>query len=404
MILNQGQVAAFEDVKQWLTTGLTPYYFLSGQAGTGKTALAYFIKKWTEETLGKRVHVTATTNKAAAVLTATLPLDEEAGTIYSLLGLKVVNNFTTGKQTLQRTKASNPVECNSLVLVDEASMVDPELMDYINDAVRDENLRVLFIGDAYQLPPVNAGTMPVTSEHIPVSYLTEIMRAEKRLDLEQAYVSGRQMVIDDEGIYLPSGAQNITVVPHEGSKEYLANLLAHDSHTKVLAFTNRAVEGANLICRQLLGLPQDPQPGDTLVAEDVVIINTDRIAYIGEEFEVAEVEDTPFFFNSIEIPAQTITTTTHKKFLRARNAESRQACLKELANRKDWRAYYHMKETVADLRFTHASTVHKSQGSTYPNVLVMVPNIMTCPGPSTRRRLLYVAYTRASQHLHVMTQ
>jgi superfamily I DNA/RNA helicase len=35
---------------------------------------------------------------------------------------------------------------------------------------------------------------------------------------------------------------------------------------------------------------------------------------------------------------------------------------------------------------------------------VMAPNIMTCPGMNTRRRLLYVAYTRASQHLHVMTQ
>jgi ATP-dependent exoDNAse (exonuclease V) alpha subunit len=109
-------------------------------------------------------------------------------------------------------------------------------------------------------------------------------------------------------------------------------------------------------------------------------------------------------FNGMEIPAQTIISTNHKKFLRAKDPEARQNCLKELANRKDWRAYYAMKEQVADLRFTHASTVHKSQGSTYANVLVMAPNIMTCPGISTRRRLLYVAYTRASQHLHVMTQ
>ena len=63
-----------------------------------------------------------------------------------------------------------------------------------------------------------------------------------------------------------------------------------------------------------------------------------------------------------------------------------------------------LKETIADLRFTHASTVHKSQGSTYDNVLVLTPNILTSPGHSTRRRLLYVAYTRASHHLHVMTQ
>ena len=405
MKLNDGQTAAFSDIKEWLmSSDNVPYYFLSGQAGTGKTALAHFIKQWAEEELGKWVHVTATTNKAAAVLTATLPDLEEAGTIYSLLGLKVVNDFKTGKQNLQKTNSQNPPDYGSLVLVDEASMVDPELMDHINNAIKDYNLRVLFIGDAFQLPPVNAGTMPVTSDHIKVSYLTEIMRAEKRQDLEQAYISGRQMVIDDDGIYMPSASQNITIVPHEGSKEYLANLLVHDSHTKVLAFTNKAVEGANRICRELLGLPQDPQVGDTLVAEDVVMINGQRIAYIGEEIEIAEVEDTTFAFNGMEVPAQNITSTTHKKFLRAKNAETRQICLKELANQKNWRAYYKMKEEVADLRFTHASTVHKSQGSTYANVLVMAPNIMTCPGPSTRRRLLYVAYTRASQHLHVMTQ
>ena len=404
MNLNDGQTAAFLDIQEWLTNGTTPYYFLSGQAGTGKTALAYFIKRWAEENEGMWVHVTATTNKAAAVLTATLPMGEEAGTIYSLLSLRVMNNFDTGKQYLQKTKAPSSLEYGSLVMVDEASMVDPELMDHLNNATKDFNLKVLFIGDAYQLPPVNAGTMPVTSEHIPVSYLTEIMRAEKRADLEAAYVAGREMVINDDGIYLPTASPNITIVPQEGSKEYLASLLAHDSHTKVLAFTNKVVEGANKICRELLGLPVNPQVGDTLVAEDVVIINTQRLAYIGEEIEVAEVEDTTFTFNGCEFPAQYITSTHGKRFLRANNPGDRQECLRQLANQRNWRSYYAMKEQIADLRFTHASTVHKSQGSTYANVLVMAPNIMTCPGMSTRRRLLYVAYTRASQHLHVMTQ
>lgn len=403
MKLNLGQTAAFTEIQQWLQ-GTAPYFFLSGQAGTGKTSLAYFIKQWAEEELGMYVQVTATTNKAAAVLTSTLPEEESAGTIYSLLGLKVFNDIKNGGQYLKQSKASDSLEYGSLVLVDEASMVDYELMDHINQATQSHNLRVLFIGDAFQLPPVNAGKMPVTSEHIPVSYLTEIMRAEKRLDLEDTYVQGRQMVIDDDGVFVPGSSENVTVVPYEGSKEYLAKLLAADPHTKVLAFTNKAVEGANKVCRELLGLPVDPQPGDTLVAEDVVMINGNRLAYIGEEIEVQAVEDAPFNFDGEAIPAQVISTTCGRKFLRARDAAVRQNCLKVLANRKDWRAYYHMKETVADLRFTHASTVHKSQGSTYENVLVMVPNIMSCPGPNTRRRLLYVAYTRASKHLHVMTQ
>lgn len=403
MNLNEGQAAAFTQIQQWLA-GNAPYYFLSGQAGTGKTWLAYTIKQWIEETYGKFVHVTATTNKAAAVLTASLPGMQEAGTIYSLLGLRVQNNFTTGKQELKKGKPQTPPDYGDIIIVDEASMVDPELMDYINDEVQHMNVRVLFLGDAYQLPPVNAGSMPVTSAAIPASYLTEIMRANKKLDLEAVYTEGRKMVVNDEGIYIPASSDNVTVVPHAGSRDYLAQLLAQDPHTKVLAYTNEAVEGANAICRKLLGLPDVVQAGDILVAEDVVIVNGQRIAYIGEELLVAEVNDTTFNFDNQPIEAQEIITVDHRRFVRAKNAQVRKECLKILSNRKDWRSYYAMKETIADLRFTHASTVHKSQGSTYPNVLVMAPNIMTCPGLNTRRRLLYVAFTRASQHLHVMTQ
>ena len=66
--------------------------------------------------------------------------------------------------------------------------------------------------------------------------------------------------------------------------------------------------------------------------------------------------------------------------------------------------HYVLDSDVDVMQHAYAITVHKSQGSTYDNVLVLTPNILTCPGHSTRRRLLYVAYTRASHHLHVMTQ
>ena len=401
MELNKGQEQAFAEVREWVA-GNEPYYFLSGQAGTGKTYLANTIKEWIEENIGRRVYVTATTNKAAAVLSASLPDMQEACTIYSLLNLRVQTDFTTGRQFLQRNRGGEMPEYASFILVDEASMIDPETMEYINDASEELGLRVLFLGDAYQLPPVNAGIMPVTSASIRASYLTEIMRANKREDLEKVYADSRSMVVNDEGIYLPSSSENVTVFPHEGSKAYLETLLHHNPHTKILAFTNAAVEGANKIARELLNLPGIPQPGDTLVAEDIVIVNANRLAYIGEEIEVAEVEDTVCVLDGIEYPAQYIVSTLHKRFLRMVDSQARQQCLKSLAARKDWRTYYNVKESVADLRFVHASTVHKSQGSTYKDVLVMAPNIMSCPGISTRRRLLYVAYTRASEHLHVM--
>ena len=403
MQLNNDQANAFEKVKHWLS-GSEPYYFLSGQAGSGKTFLADRIKDWIRDNMKRVVYVTATTNKAAAVLTRSMD-GEEATTIYSLLNLRVVTNFDNGKQSIQRIK--NPSEqpvFGSIVIVDEASMIDPDTMDHINDAANYYGLRVLFLGDAYQLPPVNAGSMPVTASSIDSVHLTEIMRANKRLDLEDVYRAGREMVISDEGIYVPAPSENVSVISHLGSKDYLQSLLMQDPHTKVLAYTNAVVEGANKVCREMLHLPTLPAEGDLLVAEDIVIVNTQRLAYIGQEFYVDYVEEGDLTFNGESIPSQYIYTTCGERFLRANDPHARQACLKILANAKDWRSYYAMKEAVADLRFTHASTVHKSQGSTYENALVMVPDIMTCRNPSVRRRLLYVAYTRASKHLHIMVQ
>lgn len=402
MTLNAGQQAAFDEIQKWLG-GPVPYFFLSGQAGTGKTFLADRVRDFAENVLGVPVLVSATTNKAAAVLHTAMTSPTDTNTIHSLLGLRLMNDFNTGAQTLKPT-GKNQLTEGALVIVDEASMVDSPLMEYINGAALNYGLKVLFIGDAFQLPPVGSSTMPVTASGIDTAFLTEIVRANKRLDLEEVYRQGREMVISEGGVYIPQSSENVSVISKDGSKEYLQELLWKDPHTKVLGYTNSAVESCNMLCRELLGLPKEPVPGDLLVAEDVVIQNTCRLAYIGQEFVVDRVEESGFKYGDTVFPAHKIFTTCGVEFLRASNPEDRNNCLKHLKSNKAWSVFYHMKETLADLRFTHAATVHKSQGSTHKNVMVLVPNIVRCIANNERRRLLYVAYTRASEHLHILTE
>ena len=398
---NPEQDYAFKKLTHWITEGNEPYYFLSGQAGTGKTWLASQIAEHASTELKRIVYITATTNKAAAVLNR-MGKENDACTIYSFLGLVLRNDYKTGKQFIMRGNTTPRIERNAIVIIDEASMVDSTLMEYINQATKQYQLKILFLGDAFQLPPVNSGSMPVTSSSIPVTYLTQIMRSEQRKDLEGTYGSARSMVVDGAGIYLPPDSDNITVVNKIGSKDYLENLLKEDPHAVILGYTNRAVDSANILARELQNLPPMPIKGDTLVAEDVVIINSERLAYIGQEFEVLNSEQTHFTFDGVSYPAHYIHTTCGLRFLRPDNPHDRRACLKVLSKDRRWPEYFHMKETLADLRFTHASTVHKSQGSTYKNVFVVTSDILVCPDADTRRRLLYVAYTRASNHLHVM--
>ncbi len=62
-----------------------------------------------------------------------------------------------------------------------------------------------------------------------------------------------------------------------------------------------------------------------------------------------------------------------------------------------WQAFYFFAEGLfADIKYNHAITVHKSQGSTYKSVIVNVGNIDRNPDSEERQRLLYTAVTRAS--------
>ena len=65
----------------------------------------------------------------------------------------------------------------------------------------------------------------------------------------------------------------------------------------------------------------------------------------------------------------------------------------------EWVDYFKFKENFADVKYNHAITVHKSQGSTYNQAIVNVKNLGLNRNKSERKRLLYTAVTRASKLL-----
>ena len=69
--------------------------------------------------------------------------------------------------------------------------------------------------------------------------------------------------------------------------------------------------------------------------------------------------------------------------------------IKQQSIRKNWYLYFKLKNEVMDLRFPYASTIHKSQGSTFDEVLIDLGSFRVCDDPETAARLLYVAVSRA---------
>ncbi len=148
---------------------------LTGTPGTGKTFTAAQVIKAVSATRGVRLYVCAPTGKAAVRITKAMQeydLDLEATTIHRLLEVEMGPSGFRFKHNRK-----NPLACDVVVL-DESSMVDVDLMAFLLDALPDDG-HLLIIGDPYQLPPVGHGAPLrdlIGSGRLPPGELTEIHR------------------------------------------------------------------------------------------------------------------------------------------------------------------------------------------------------------------------------------
>jgi exodeoxyribonuclease V alpha subunit len=171
---------AIEWVEQQLHIGLAPeqksavglgvqekLLIVTGGPGTGKSTITKAILAITEK-ISSRIILAAPTGRAAKRMTEIT--GKKAFTIHSLLE----TDFATGKFKRNR---NNPLSCD-LIIVDEASMIDTQLMNHLLKAIPSET-RVIFIGDIDQLPSVGPGNVLkdiIFSERVGVVQLKKIFR------------------------------------------------------------------------------------------------------------------------------------------------------------------------------------------------------------------------------------
>ena len=159
--LSNEQIDALEKILSHRVTIVT------GGPGTGKTTLIRSISA-IFEALGKQVRLAAPTGRAARRLSEVTLRD--AKTIHRLLGV----NFQDGVFLRNR---DNPLDADALI-IDEASMIDTLLMFHLMNALPVTAVLVL-VGDVFQLPSIGAGNVLsdlIKSTRIPVFYLKKIFR------------------------------------------------------------------------------------------------------------------------------------------------------------------------------------------------------------------------------------
>ena len=403
-----------------------PTFVISGGAGVGKTFLMSHLCKQVMakyETTCKLLGInseydtltfTATTNKAAEVLEKSLGLP--VITIHSFLGLKVREDYKTGKTFLSKT-SNWRVRKRQIVFIDESSMVDAALKRVIEESFQDS--KIIYVGDHAQMAPVGEPDSPVFQNLAPHNfvYLAQPVRNVGAPALVNLCAQLRKTV--ETGVFHP-----IQEVP--GVIDYLddadmEHVLEHifqepDPSCRVLCYTNSRVEDYNNYIREeVQNKPSTYQVGDVLVTAQAYAnssLNSSRTLGVEREVEVLSISqvksdysfsdvfgnDNPILYREATVRCLsggagifTVHIPESKSFI-ADGA-------KVYAKAKEWASYFALKGNYVDLRDRAACTVYKAQGSTYESVVIDLGNIGISYDAEQVARMLFVAASRATTRI-----
>lgn len=404
---------------------------ISGSAGVGKTYLVNELIKKLRLKIpsSKKIYCSAPTNKAVAVVKEKVDeiLNLEFTTVHSALKVKRKVDYKTGEISFKPEYSQRypPLKGVGLFIIDESSMLDTELLEYVEVHAKKNNCIVIFIGDHKQLNPVNEDVSPVFTANYPEIELTEIIRQGEGNPIITLSRNLNQIVekkdkrVDDMG-YLYSN--NLLQVV-----ETLAAVNGTDE-LKYLAWTNKEVDTINTLVRKRIygENPDKIEVGETLVFnspynedyytnQEVLVENVEVKTKIfhypaGKAQQVFEKVTT---FNPIELKYYSVNrkflidSQEHTDNIVVIHEDSEVKFAKLIKNLAtmcksriiDWGDFYKFKESFADLKYNHAITVHKSQGSTYKQAIVNVKNLGLNKNKVERQKLLYTAVTRASKLL-----
>ena len=340
---------------------------LTGGPGTGKTTTTQGIIA-AYRAAGLKIQLAAPTGRAAKRMSEATGM--EAKTIHRLLEYNPMGGFKRNEE--------NPLEGDALI-VDECSMIDIILMYNLMKAVP-VGMRLIMVGDIDQLPSVGAGNVLrdiIDSERIPVIRLTRIFRQAQssRIVMSAHQINHGQYPDTSNGrntdfFFLRNddpekvASDIVDLVKHRLPKAYHEPL----GNIQVLTPMQRSVVGAsnlNMLLQQALN-----ETSTGLSRGGTTYRHGDRVMQIRNNY------DKEVFNGDIG----TIVRVNHEDRTLTVDFDGRQI-------------EYDVTE-LDELILAYATTIHKSQGSEYP--IVVIPLLMT-HFVMLQRNLVYTGITRAKK-------
>jgi exodeoxyribonuclease-5 len=409
--LSQGQADALEMIGRFLNQEESRVAVITGYAGTGKTTLIKVI----EESYGTPIVITPTGKAALRVTEAT---GLSACTIHRLI-YKAEDDPKTGDPifVLKSVWDFDGSFVESLVLVDEASMVDGKVWADLISVARSMRFRILLMGDRFQLPPVSKSEDGKAFSALDVETkfsvnLTEVIRQAQDSPIIRASMILRSGKPDFEAMKLltPVGASKLTDNAIRLNQSGAGAVLVHRNATR---------HRLNTEVRQKLGLDEGAIcPGEPLL---VLQNNYGLERYNGElvRFEgwdvrpsesTTEVVRDPYKNSALTmsfgmglVDGASCMLSPEEVTGRSEKAEVGNWIIKKTSKKifKDRIAYEEDERVPPHLHanYGYALTVHKSQGSEWNEVLIVMESSLAAMNEIERKRFLYTAVTRGKKQV-----
>lgn len=382
MTLDEHQVTA---VKEAVRNGLL---VITGGPGTGKTTTINTIIRYFELE-GLEIFLAAPTGRAAKRMSETTGF--EARTVHRMLEL---NGGAEGSGGFERDE-SNPLEAD-VIIVDEMSMVDISLMYSLLKAIS-VGTRLILVGDVNQLPSVGPGSVLrdiIQSHACNVVMLTKIFRQASTSDIivnAHKINHGEEVILDNKSMdffFLKRYDADVIInVVLQLIKQKLPKFVdATPYDIQVLTPMRKGLLGVERL-NGILQRYMNPPANDNVEKEygSTVFREGDKVMQTKNNYQLAWEIRTKF---GLTVDKGLGIFNGDMGIIRQINDFAEQMIIEFDEGRMVEYPY----KLLDELELAYAITIHKSQGSEYPAVVIP---LLGGPMMLMNRNLLYTAVTRA---------
>ena len=355
---------------------------ITGGPGTGKTTIVKCMLR-IFKSMGKKVKLMAPTGRAAKRLSEST--GEDASTIHRAL------EMTGGEDSKFIFNSQNKLSYD-VIIVDEVSMVDSQLMYYLVRSIK-RGAKLVLVGDKDQLASVGAGNVLadiLASECFATMCLTQIYRqSEDSLIIVNAHEinNGKMPKLDNR-------SKDFFFEKKENNDEVLQSIIdmcvtriprflnVDSSNIQVLAPMKSGIVGIDNINKCLQEKINPPSLSKFEIETDKVIYRKgDRVMQTSNNYERSWERDGVFGSGVFNGDIGVITDVN----LQTSEVE---------ISFEDGRVARYIKADLGEITLSYAITIHKSQGSEFD--VIVVP-VVSGPPMLLTRNLLYTAVTRAKK-------